>query len=387
MKYPLAHIKDVCSFRKGKKPRSFADPQTAGSRPYILIENFGGRRTSFTADTDCVLCDQEDTLLVCDGANTGLSSTGHNGYVGSTIAALKPDRSRIEPRYLYHFISSRFDVLNTRVRGAAIPHLERELMLNMPLVLPPLSEQHRIVRILDEAEGLRRLRAEADRRTADLIPAIFYDMFGDPAGKKKWPVNTIRDLADAAPGAIRTGPFGSQLRHSEFTDVGTPVLGIDNVVMNEFRWTSPRCVPPDKFASFRRFEVFPGDVVVTIMGTVGRCCVAPDDLPTCMSTKHLCVITPDRRHIHSRFLWGSLLFDEAVNRQVESVGRGAIMLGWNSGIISRLALRVPPMPLQLAFAARVAEVRAMEAEQAQSRRRLDDLLQSLLHEAFGCGVP
>jgi hypothetical protein len=228
MKYPVARVRDVCSFRKGKKPHSFADAQASGSRPYILIESFSGTPTNYAGDTTCALCDQDDTLLVCDGANTGLSSTGHDGYVGSTLAALKPDRSRIEPKFLYHFISSRFDVLNTRVRGAAIPHLERELMLNMPLVLPPLPEQKRIVRILDEAEELRRLRAEADRRTADVIPAIFYDMFGDPKyiGRLRWPRHRVDSFAEVSYG------LADKLDAATTASKGTRIITISNVALN-----------------------------------------------------------------------------------------------------------------------------------------------------------
>jgi type I restriction enzyme S subunit len=55
---------------------------------------------------------------------------------------------------------------------------------------------------------------------------------------------------------------------------------------------------------------------------------------------------------------------------------------FNASELSALSLPVPPLPLQRTFAARVAEVRVIEAEQAQSRRRLDDLFQSLLHRAF-----
>lgn len=58
------------------------------------------------------------------------------------------------------------------------------------------------------------------------------------------------------------------------------------------------------------------------------------------------------------------------------------MEGWNSTIIKRLRLQVPPLPLQEEFAARVSEIRAMQAEQAASHRRLDDLFQSMLHRAF-----
>ena len=53
-------------------------------------------------------------------------------------------------------------------------------MPSIDIPVPPLAEQERIVKLLDEADELRKLRAQADRRTADLIPALFHEMFGDP---------------------------------------------------------------------------------------------------------------------------------------------------------------------------------------------------------------
>jgi type I restriction enzyme S subunit len=58
------------------------------------------------------------------------------------------------------------------------------------------------------------------------------------------------------------------------------------------------------------------------------------------------------------------------------------MEGWNSTIIKRLVVRVPPLPLQKEFAQRVTEVRELETDQAASRQRLEALFQSMLHRAF-----
>ena len=239
------------------------------------------------------------------------------------------------------------------------------------------------MKLLDETDELRKLRAQADQRTAALIPSLFHEMFGpDAPGSATWQTATVAELAAAHEGSIRTGPFGSDLRHSEFVEEGVPVLGIDNVVENEFRWTKSRCIPESKFAEMKRFVVFPGDVLVTIMGTVGRCSIAPEGLPVCISTKHLCTVTLDRTKAHPRFIWGAFLHDASVKQQTRSVGKGAIMEGWNSTIIKRLRLRVPPLSLQKKFAARISEIHAVQAEQSASRRRLDNLFQSMLQRAF-----
>jgi len=302
-------------------------------------------------------------------------------WVNNHAHALRPDESKVLLEFLgYHF--RHFD-FQPYITGTTRAKLTQRDLMRVEVPVPPLAEQERIVNLLDEADELRKLRAQADRRTTDLIPALFHKMFGlDAPGSDAWQIATVAELAATHEGAIRTGPFGSDLRHSEFVEEGIPVLGIDNVVENEFRWTKSRCIPEAKFKEMKRFVVFPGDVLVTIMGTVGRCSVAPEELPVCISTKHLCTVTLDPEKAHPRFIWGAFLHDASVKQQTRLVGKGAIMEGWNSTIIKRLRLRVPPLPLQREFAARVSDIRAMQAEQATSRCRLNDLFHSMLHRAF-----
>lgn len=73
--------------------------------------------------------------------------------------------------------------------------------------LPPLSEQQRIVGILQEAEAIRRLRAEAEAKTAALIPAIFADTFGDLYfGKSRFPVLPLSSIGELDRGKSKHRP-------------------------------------------------------------------------------------------------------------------------------------------------------------------------------------
>ena len=214
--------------------------------------------------------------------------------------------------------------------------------------------------------------------------ALFIKMFGDQETRSQdWPIATIEQLLASKRGSIRTGPFGSQLKHSEFTDQGVPVLGIDNVVTNQFLWAKPRHVPPEKYANFSRYRVFPGDVIVTIMGTTGRACVAPDDLPECMSTKHLCVLTLDRSLAEPLFVWGALLFDENVRAQTRLQGQGQIMEGWNLTIVKRLRLRIPPTDIQQSFAQIVARTTTLGEIVSSSSNAAAALSASLMADLLG----
>jgi type I restriction enzyme, S subunit len=67
------------------------------------------------------------------------------------------------------------------VAGVKMPRIIMAKFWEHHLPLPPLSEQRRIVEILDQADALRRKRTEADAKAERILTAVFYEMFGDPA--------------------------------------------------------------------------------------------------------------------------------------------------------------------------------------------------------------
>jgi len=285
---------------------------------------------------------------------------------------------KLDMRYVFYLLTHlQLDRLKT-VTG--VPGLNREDVYREEVPLPPPSEQQRIVEILDQTDALRRKRTEADEKAQRILPALFVKMFGD--AERHWSEAPISKLVEQRKGAIRTGPFGSHLRHSEFVEQGIPVLGIDNVVTNRFRWAKPRALPPEKYRQFKRFRVFPEDVLITIMGTTGRVCVAPSDLPECMSTKHLCVLTFDRQKVEPVYVWAALLFDPFVRAQVKSSGHGAIMEGWNTTIVKNLNLRVPSPDLQREFVKRARAVLSHETNSEVSADNLKNVYEAVTHRAF-----
>ena len=155
--------------------------------------------------------------------------------------------------WLYYFLSRE----DFRAEGAArmtgaVGHkrVAKEFIEAYPIPLPPLPEQQRIVGILDEAfEGIAAAKAKAEanlRNARELFEAtLAQHIFGDSADKG-WRRSDVASLAEARKNAIRTGPFGSQLLHSEFVDDGVAVLGIDNAVENEFRWGKRRYITEKK---------------------------------------------------------------------------------------------------------------------------------------------
>jgi hypothetical protein len=100
--------------------------------------------------------------------------------------------------------------------------VDQTTLAKFSIPLPPLSEQRRIVAIMHEAEAVRRLRAEAARKTADIIPAIFHDMFGDPEeNPKDYRRSLIGDV-------VLSCDYGCSTRANE-DEKGIPMLRMNNV--------------------------------------------------------------------------------------------------------------------------------------------------------------
>jgi type I restriction enzyme, S subunit len=273
----------------------------------------------------------------------------------------------------------------TQMRGATVTGTISNLSLtqlgNLQVPLPPIAQQKRIAAILDQAEALRSHRREAIGLLDELGRSVFLEMFGD-VEENDWVMATIENILSPVNGAIRTGPFGSQLLHSEFTTEGIAVLGIDNAVSNEFRWSERRFISESKYHELKRYTVKPNDVIITIMGTCGRCAVVPNDIPLSINTKHLCCITLDQNKCLPKFLHAYFLMHPIARQYLEQTMKGAIMAGLNMGIIRQMPIPLVPLPLQQQFAQRIAAIEALKATQREALSQLDALFASLQHRAF-----
>jgi type I restriction enzyme S subunit len=270
---------------------------------------------------------------------------------------------------------------NSRATGANLPRLSPTALEQLRIPLLPLAEQRRIAEILDKADALRVKRRAALAQLDTLTQSIFLDMFGDPAGCD-WRVTTISGIASDADSAVRTGPFGSQLLHSEFTGDGIAVLGIDNAVENEFRWAQRRFISEAKYRQLSRYTVHPGDVLITIMGTCGRCAIVPDDIPKAINTKHLCCITLDRTKCLPSFLHAYFLRHPIARSYLAQTAKGAIMEGLNMGIIKEMPIPLPPIELQVKFSERLKQVSDLKAGMRRSGADLDTLFAGIQQRAY-----
>jgi len=288
--HKLGELVEILSGHAFKAVR-FGD---TGDIPIARIRDVmrGRSETFYTGEYDrkYVIKDQ-DILIGMDGEFNRSRWSGGPALLNQRVCRIRSAHPKLDEGYLYRFLPQALKSIEDATPFVTVKHLSVKTIRNIQIPLPSLDEQKRIAAVLDKTDALRRQRQESLHLTEKLLQSVFIDMFVRNPEAADWTPRSVIWMAKDAKGSIRTGPFGSQLLHSEFVDKGIAVLGIDNAVKNRFEWGQPRFITVEKYQKLKRYKVFPDDLIITIMGTLGRCAIVPDDIPEAINTKHLCCIT------------------------------------------------------------------------------------------------
>ncbi|MDV4313401.1 restriction endonuclease subunit S [Acinetobacter indicus] len=314
------------------------------------------------------------------GKCSWVHNLGYKATAGGFIAILRAKTEFINSRYLYHWFNSESIQIQARNCGRQttnISNMDIDRCLSINIFLPPLEEQRRIASILDKADAIRQKRQQAIVKLDEILLSEFLKRFSN----KNFKTVMVQELLETEK-SMRTGPFGSQLLHSEFVDEGIVVLGIDNAVKNQFQWGKPRFITEQKYKMLSRYTVKPNDVLITIMGTCGRCAVVPDDIPLAINTKHLCCITLDKTKCEPEFLHSYFLMHPTARNYLESRAKGAIMDGLNMGIIKELPVELPSLEDQKAFVKLKKVILSQKQIMDLNAEKIDQMFGSLQQKAF-----
>lgn len=387
--WPIVGIEECCRVVSGATPDTNNPTLWNGQIPWATPKDLSDLDGTYLRDTPRKITQEgldscaAELLPVGSVLFSSRAPIGHTAINTIPLAtnqgfkSFVPYPNRLDALYLYYWLRANRSMLEALGNGATFKEVSKAVISRVRLPLPPLPEQRRIAAILDHADALRARRRAAIAKLDSLTQSSFVETFCG-TDSARWSKAPLSELASS----IRTGPFGSQLLHSEFVESGVAVLGIDNVVQNSFTWAKPRFITERKFQSLKRYAVSPGDVLITIMATCGRCAIVPNNIGRAINTKHICCISLDPGKCKPSYLHACFLRHPDILRQLGVSERGAVMPGLNMQLIKELLIPLPPLTTQHRWKARVEKITLQSAKQAESLSGLDALFASLQHRAF-----
>jgi type I restriction enzyme, S subunit len=357
-------LSQLVTFQKGRKVDTSSHSR-AGYARYLGASGIRGHSDGFAATKFAVVAKEADLLMLWDGERSGLVGCGQSGVVASTVCRLSPTE-KIHPKFLYFALAHSFDWIQNRRTGSGVPHVPKEIGRILRVPHPKsLSAQKRIAAILSSLDTAIGKTEALIEKHQQIKAGLMHDLFTRgvlPNGQlrspreqapelyretpigwfpKEWTVETLEALLAPVPNSIRSGPFGSALLKNELVETGIPFLGIDNIHVERFEASFKRFVSERKFRELSRYRVLPGDVVITIMGTVGRCCVTPNDLEIALSSKHLWTMTFDVMRVVPALICWQLNHAEWAKAWFRRSTQGGIMDAIQSSTLKTLRLTVP----------------------------------------------
>lgn len=385
---PFVRLGDVC-----EQDRRVVKPGDGTTLPYIGLESIEANTGSFQDGELSKTPDAPQANSFGFGPHHVLygklrpylnkvALPDFEGKCSTEIIPLRPLEG-LDRRYLAYFLRSPATVsrISARTAGARMPRADMDFVLDMEMRLPPVAEQRRIVDILSRAEGILRLRREAEKKAAELAPTIYSDLFGAYVSSPgRWPTKRIGELfavkggkrlPKGAPYSLAPTPY----RYIRGTDIKPDHIDAAQLVH----------LSQEVQATISRYVVRGGDVVITIAGKIGVAAPVPSELDGANLTENAAMLQALGDTDVSPIFVSSTLNSRFVQSQIAAL-TGRVTIGKLAlERIRLIELPVPPMKLQRVYEERVRLAHAVIVEQSSADKKAQETFTSLVAHYFSQG--
>ena len=255
------------------------------------------------------------------------------------------DIKQLNTDYLYHYLKSKKTYVNRVGRGVAQNNINMSMLKALEVPVPELSKQLEIVKVIDKAYEVIEDRKQELKCLDNLIRARFVEMFGDPnINSKKW---------NECPLSKKLNVLGGYAFKSDQFDEkgGIPVLRIGNINAGYFKPVN--MVYWQKDESLERYVMYPGDLVMSLTGTVGKddygnVCILDDDYEMYYLNQRNAKL--EIKEGIDKYYLSQLLKFEQIKKRLTGISRGVRQANISNKDILNLVVPIPPLELQNQFA-------------------------------------
>jgi type I restriction enzyme S subunit len=388
--WPLVPVSDFCQTGSGGTPSRNQPEFYEGSIPWIksgdLKEKIVEQATEFISDlaiqkSSAKMIPKGAILLAMYGATVGrMAMLGIDATTNQAVCSIVPDKSKAFPKYVYYALLSKVPEFLRNAVGGAQPNISQGIIKETKIPLPPLAEQKRIAAILDKADAIRRKRQQAIQLADDFLRAVFLDMFGDPVTNPKgWEIKSMKNLIAIQGGyAFKSGDFGKE---------GIPVVKIGNANKLGFTTKGIAFIKPENPSSLKKYELYVGDLLMSLTGTVGKDDYAnvtevTNEYQMYYLNQRVAKITVDENEISKNYL-KFFLAEPQIKGEITKNNRGVRQANIGNADIYGLNVPVPSKDTLSKFDCIVKQVINMNVKSDQAPEYSNSFFNSLSQKAFG----
>lgn len=264
-------------------------------------------------------------------------------------------------------------------RAAAVPGLNREDAYRRRLLLPPIGEQQRIAKILDQADALLVKRMQAIPLLDELTQSVFLDMFGDPlSNPRSWPLRAMGELFRAKP-CYGTMTPASKDKGEWFC------LRVANIQDWELDLRDEKFVDLSP-SDVDRHSVVDGDMIlaraIATEEHLGKSVIIYPGNKKWAFDSHLMRIRFNREEVVPEFVREALRTPGGRKLFLSVTRRSAVQYNINTKEIGSLRIPVPALDLQMNYLERVQHIKDLRDVADSGLGSLDELFVSLQARAF-----
>lgn len=278
----------------------------------------------------------------------------------STGFAVLTAKEEMDPRYLLYslFSDTVISQCNRMMVGGQYPALNSSQVSEIQLPIPPLSEQRRIVGVLDVVDSAIELADKVIAKTERLKKGLMKKLLTEGIGHKEfkdteigripktWAVKTLIDAAGGKDDLIVAGPFGSNLKVIDYRDEGVPIIRLQNIDYGKFANKDIKYTSFEKAEELSYHSFIKGDIVLAKLGDpIGKTCIVPDFLEKGIVVADVVRIRIDERMADKRYIMqvlNSTIISSQLTRGIIGTTRPRV----NINQVRELLLPVPPLPEQ-----------------------------------------
>lgn len=267
-------------------------------------------------------------------------------------------------------------------KGASYPAVTDGDVRAQTITVPPLPEQRRIVGILDKAfEGIAAAKANAEknlRNARALFESHLQSVFTEHGEGR------VETSLGAATAGVFTGPFGSLLHKSDYVKDGIPLVNPAHITDTGIEPDRSKTVSKHTAQRLKGYVLSRGDVVIGRRGEMGRCALVTDTEDGWLCGTGSFFIRPSE-HCDPPYLV-RFLRSQACKRRLEQLAGGAVMPNLSNTALAGLTMKLPSLEHQKTIVTEIdslaSDTERLVGTYVRKLIALDDLKQSLLHQAF-----